>query len=448
MTSAGVTADEIRRRFDAAPMSPAQVAAIAVTVALSALDGYDVLSVTFAAPAIGRDWNLGRAALGAVLSAGLVGMALGSLVLAPLADRVGRRRLMLVALALMATGMALSATAGTLGQLAAWRVLTGLGIGAMVAVINPVAAEFANAKRRPMALALMAVGYPAGGLLGGLLASVLLSIFGWRAVFAAGVVFAVLLTPFVLRFLPEPLAFLLARPKGDGLARVNGLLRRCRQPEVSAMPASARAKSGGYRAIFTPGQLSITARVTAANLLFVMVVYYVLSWLPQMVTDAGFAPASASLVAAVANLCGIVGGLTLGALARRVGLRRIAATMMAGLGFATAAFGLTPPSLPLLIMTAGICGFFLFGGIAGIYATLAGSYAVDARASGAGFVIGVGRIGSAVAPALAGLLFAGGFERGTVSIAFGALAVVAGLLLALGRTLTSESDPGIAARTA
>jgi AAHS family 4-hydroxybenzoate transporter-like MFS transporter len=139
------TTDDLRRRFDDANMSRTQIGAVALTVILSALDGFDVLSVTFAAPAISRDWGLGKGALGIVLSSGLGGMALGSFLLAPLADMFGRRRLILLSLSLMAIGMALSAMASSLPELAGWRVVTGLGIGACVAVINPIAAEFANA---------------------------------------------------------------------------------------------------------------------------------------------------------------------------------------------------------------------------------------------------------------------------------------------------------------
>lgn len=145
---------------DDGPMTRAQIAAVAGTVLLSALDGFDVLSVTFVAPAVAREFGVGKSGLGVVLAAGLAGMAVGSLALAPLADRVGRRALVLVSLGLMAAGMVASAGVGGVGALAAWRVVTGCGIGAMVAVIAPLAAEYASARRRDLAVALMAVGYP------------------------------------------------------------------------------------------------------------------------------------------------------------------------------------------------------------------------------------------------------------------------------------------------
>ncbi len=426
-------------------MSRMRVAAVAVTVALSALDGYDVLSITFAAPAIAHEWGIGKAALGGLLSAGLAGMALGSLVLAPFADVVGRRRLVLGSLVLMAAGMLLSAFAPSLWPLIAWRLLTGLGIGAMVAVINPIAAEFANARRRALALSLMAMGYPLGGLIGGLASAALLRSFGWPAVFLAGVGAACVLIPVVLLFLPEPLAFLLARPRAGNLARVNALLARSGLGTVTTLPPEPAKGSAGYAAVFAPQQVATTIRITLANLLFVMAVYYVLSWLPQMVAQAGFPPATASLVAAVANLAGIAGGLTLGWLSRRGGLNRLTVFSLVGLGGATAAFGLTPASLPLLVAAAGVCGFFLYGGIAGLYATFAISFTAEGRASGAGFVIGIGRIGSAVAPLLAGWLFAAGFGRATVSTVFGASAVLAGLTL---MSLRGLAEAQISALTA
>ena len=174
-----------------------------------------------------------------------------------------------------------------------------------------------------------------------------------------------------------------------------------------------------------------------------MAVYYVLSWLPQMVTEAGFPSSTASLVAAIANLAGIAGGVTLGWLARRAGLNRLTVAALIGLGLAATAFGQTPASLPLLVVAAGVCGFFLFGGIAGLYATFAVSFPAAGRASGIGFVIGIGRVGSALAPLLAGWLFAAGFGHAAVSAIFGASAMLAGLVLMLPRGATGAPIPAV-----
>lgn len=428
--------------IDRAPMQRLQRVVVSLTILLSALDGYDVLSVTFAAPAITVGWGIGKAGLGAVLSAGLVGMALGSFFLAPFADVVGRRKMVLASLLLMGLGTLLSASAETLAMLSVWRVVTGLGIGTCVVVINPLAAEFSNARWRTFALAAMAMGYPAGGLFGGLLSTILLNSFGWRAIFLAGFGFAAVLFVAVLLTLPESISFLATRQGPDDLARANALLARCGHPALSAFPVRQNVRVRGYAALFSgkeKGRTFLLAAVSAAN---AAVAYYVLSWLPQMVGDAGFSPATASLVASVSNLTGISGGLLVGLVAHRLGIARATGNVVAGLGVATFVFGHVPPVLLALFLAAALCGFFLFASAAAFAGLLAASFAAEERASGVGFVIGVGRISSAIAPLSAGWLFAAGLDRREVSALFGMAAILAALTLFAAWRPTSFSTEG------
>ncbi|QUT05624.1 MFS transporter [Sphingobium phenoxybenzoativorans] len=421
----------IKAPFENAPMSRAQLIIIALTITLSGLDGYDVLSVTFAAPAIAQDWGVGRTALGIVLSAGLAGMAAGSFIIAPLADVFGRKLMVLIALCLMATGMLLCTYATSVEALVAWRVITGLGIGTCVAVINPIAAEFSNRRRRPLAIALTAVGYPLGGLVGALLATYLLRQHGWPSVFFSGFLAAVALLPLVAWQMPESVSYLFACRGKNRLERINAVLRRCEQPLIERLPERALTHRS-YAAVFSSGQLSRTLWITAVNGLMVATVYYIMSWMPQMIADAGFPPSTASLVASVSSFMGVVGGLLFGWLAQRGGLRRLTAGGLIALGLATINFGATPPSVVLLVIAAGICGFCIFACASGVYITLASSFTDEARAAGSGFVIGVGRVVSAIAPSLAGLLFAGGFSRMQVCLFYGALSVVGGIVCLFG----------------
>jgi len=164
-------------------MRAAQIAVVAITVALCALDGFDVLAISFAAPGIAREWGIDRAALGIVLSMELVGMVIGSVLVGGLADRIGRRRTVLGCLAVMTLGMAMVTRRGDLVSLSLWRVVTGLGIGGMIPALNALAAEFSNARRRDLCVALMSIGYPLGALSGGSVAALLLRHSDWRAVF-------------------------------------------------------------------------------------------------------------------------------------------------------------------------------------------------------------------------------------------------------------------------
>ncbi len=178
-----MNAQDPRETIAASPMSSLQVLVVVLTVFLNALDGFDVMSISFASPGIAAEWGIDRAQLGIVLSMELIGMAVGSVLLGGVADRIGRRPTVLGCLVVMAAGMFMATTVTSLVELSIWRVITGLGIGGMLAAINAVAAEFSNARRRHLSVSMMAIGYPVGAVLGGMVAAELLKVSDWRAVF-------------------------------------------------------------------------------------------------------------------------------------------------------------------------------------------------------------------------------------------------------------------------
>lgn len=427
--STATTPSSIHDLLENAPMSRTQIVAIIVTILLSALEGYDVLSLTFAAPAMTRAWRIDEAALGLMLSSGLAGMTLGSLGLGPFADIMGRKRVILAALALMILSGFWSALSQNVTDMALSRLVSGLGIGMLVAVITPLAAEFSNGRRRALAVSAVAVGFPIGGVLGGLGAAAMLDLYGWQSIFIAKSIAGLFLLPIVIFALPESPAMLLVGGRADALARINGFLALCGHAPVDRLPAPPARESTGYRAIFVPKLAGTTIRLVIANGLFVMTAHYFFSWLPQIVADEGFSASTGGLVSASANLSGIAGGLILGAAAHRAGLKTLVVASLAAFGVSTAAFGLVPPSLTLIFVTATICGFFLMSTIAGMYAVMASSYPAEARASACGLVIGVGRITSAAAPYLAGWLFMSGLNRGAVCVVFAACAILGAFTL-------------------
>ncbi len=423
------TAADIRRGLDAAAMSRTQILVIAITVMLSALDGFDVLSTSFVAPVLSRSWHLGSAALGLVLASGLVGMALGSLVLAPLADVFGRRPALIGGGVLTSLGSLMSALCRGPVPLSASRMLTGLGIGLAIALITALAAEFSNARRRALSMAAMAVGYPAGALAGGLVAAVLLKTAGWPPVFLVGAGLGAALLIFVAVALPESPAFLANSGAPGALVKLNRVLVSLDQPPVSALVRAPGFKRASYGSLFATDLLGPTLRLAVVSLLYAMGSYYVLSWLPQLVAKAGYGASSASLVSATASLVGIASGLLVGAAAVVVQPRRLACAAMIGLGLALFAFGYAPGTLPALIAAAAACGVFLFGGVGVFYVTLAGSFPALSRATGVGFVMGVGRVSSALGPYLAGQLFQAGWGRASVSAMFGVGVALGGVIL-------------------
>lgn len=419
--------EALRRRLDKSPMSRAQWAAVAVAFGISIVDGYDVISATFVLPALQQDWGLDPARLGVILAAGLFGMALGSLLVAPLADVFGRRPLVLAGLATSAVGLLFAAGSESLAQLIAWRWVTGLGIGAIMAVISSVAAEITNARQRPFAIALLVIGFPVGGVLAGLTATLLFPAYGWPIVFYMGCGLTAALIPAVLVFLPETLQSLLARDVPDRLVRVNALLARFGQPVIDHVPRPMRSRRS-YAAIFAPGQRYTTIWIAIFQLLLMQTVLFILSWVPQLVSAAGASSTAASLSGTAASAAGIVGGLIFGAVATTQNVQRFTMFTVICLAAATATLGLVPSWPALFIGVAAFGGAFAYGSQAGFYTILPGCFQPEARATGTGFVLGLARFGSAASPLLAGGLLSAGLGRAAICACFAALALAASCL--------------------
>ena len=227
---------ELQRQGNEEALTPFQLFAIGVCVCLNMLDGFDILAMSFAASGVKTDWHLTDGQLGYLLSAGLVGMGMGSLMIAPWADRLGRRPIVLLSVAIAGLGMVSSAATSGFVQLLALRVLTGIGIGGTIASVAVIVSEFAPARWRSVALAIYATGYSIGATIGGTLTALAVQRFGWRSAFAIGGLLSLLLVPIAWRRLPESLEFLLARRPPDALRRVNELLLAMRQAAVSVLP--------------------------------------------------------------------------------------------------------------------------------------------------------------------------------------------------------------------
>src|SRR5262245_17834985 len=228
------------------PMSVMQILIIAITIGLNALDGFDVASISYASPGIAKEWGIDRGALGIVLSMEVFGMALGSIFLGGLADKIGRRRTVLGCVTVMAVGMFMATTVRGLVDLSIWRVVTGLGIGGMLAAINAVSAEFSNARRRDFSVSLMSIGYPVGAVTGGLLAASLLVTHSWRSVFYLGASATTILIPLVFFFVPESVHWLTQKQTPGALDQINRTLRRLGHDAVRSLPelpAAARTQS-------------------------------------------------------------------------------------------------------------------------------------------------------------------------------------------------------------
>lgn len=418
-------------RIDDGPMNGWQWVAVLMTAGLNALDGIDVLSISYAAPGIAAHWGVAPGALGWILAMELLGMAAGSLLLGGVADRIGRRHTILGCLVAMATGMLLAGQAtGPLPLLGA-RLLTGLGIGGMLPAINAAAAELSNRRRRSLAMALMVIGYPIGGILGGLAAR---AIFdhggGWQDLFHLGGTVTLAFIPLVWLLLPETPAHLESRGARGDLARLNRTLARFGHASVRAIDGTPRAiPRGSLAALFGPGFVVTTLCVTVAYFAHIMSFYFIIKWVPKMVVDLGADPATAASLLAWANVGGACGGALFGLLAARTGLKRLTLTALLGSAIFVALFGLTRGTPDILWAKLLVTGLFANSAIAGLYLTIAVVFPPELRAAGTGFAIGVGRGAAALAPVAAGYMFQAGMGIGSVAVAMGCGSVIAAAAL-------------------
>lgn len=439
--------DDPRTTILNAPMSRLQILAVAITVGLNALDGFDVVSISFASPGIASEWGVEPGALGIVLSMGLIGMGLGSLLIAPIADVIGRRPLMLMCLIAMSAGMFLSATAHDVYTMSVWRVVTGLGIGGMLASITAVAAEVSNKRRKDLAVSLMSIGYPIGVVSGGLVAAWLLGHYDWRAVFILGGVMTAVFIPLVLAFVPESIAFLVQKGGPNALERVNAILGRMRHPTISKLPILTVAERGSPTDIFKSGLLATTMVLTGIYFLHILTFYYMQTWIPRIVgpvgaggVGMGFTQPQAAGVLVWANAGGVLGSVLIGLLTVRLGLKRLTTIVTFGTAIVVAAFGFVPADLSTIHLTVFAAGFFWNAAIVGFYALAARNFPTHVRATGTGFMIGVGRAGAAIAPIIAGFLFQSGLGRDTVSPLMAVGSLLATVLLVAGLRYTASKE--------
>jgi benzoate transport len=429
------------------PMSRVQIIVCTITVLLNALDGFDLLAISFATPGIMKDFGIEPSVgLGLVLAMDLLGMAVGSFLLGGVADYVGRRRAILTFLLFMAIGMYFCSHADNRENLAAWRFFTGLGIGGMLAAINATAAEFSNDASRRFWVALMTIGYPLGNILAALILAPLLKTHSWRVVFELGAVATAAMIPVVYFLVPESVSWLCRKQPANALARANESLRRMGHAAMSALPTLVGAPVKAPLAdVFKRQYLMLTLLLVFAYFAHITSFYYVLKWVAPIVTKLGYSPSNIADVLFWASVGGASGGAVLGVLSLRMNLLWLTSGVLVLGMISISIFGAGQSNLSELKAMVAICGFFTNAGIVGLYTLLALAYPTHLRATGTGVVIGAGRGGAALAPILAGYLFGQGMSLQAVSIIMGAGSLLGAIIVLFVKyENTSEAAPATA----
>ena len=433
----------VDRVLDAARFAGLSVVVMCCAMLVLMLDGFDIQIIGFVAPLLAADFQVQRTDLAPVLAASLFGMAIGSFAIGPVGDRWGRRPALLGSVVLFGLTTLLGATSANLWVLAAWRFLTGIGLGGALPNATALMAEFAPPRWRSQAIAAAIVGVPLGGMLGSTFAAEILGAYGWRALFAIGGVLPLLAAAGMHFLLPESPRYLATR--GHRRTELAALLNRITGAgtygtEQRYVTDHAVASSAGVRALFSQDlrrDTLATWLVFAANS---VAIYAFFSWSPLILTSMGFDLATAVRGSFYFNLAGIIGALGNAWLIARVGSRIpvammsvIAATAFFLLGQLSSASGVDHPAAPpVLLLMTGIA----FGGLGvnalqiGMYAVSAHVYPTACRSSGVGWALAAGRIGGILSAFFGGALLAQSGGRGFFIGVAGALALaLVGILL-------------------
>ena len=381
------------------------------------LDGFDMLVIALTAPAIAADWGLAAPRLGPLFAAGILGMIGGSVLIAPLGDRIGRVRVLMLCCGLFGLFAGLTALASGYWALLGLRLLTGLGLGGAVPNATALIAEHASPRQRPLLVSIGLVGFALGGMLCAALTVPLLPRFGWRALYLVGGVLPLLLIPVLWRFLPEA-------PAADRELTLG--------------------QSGGVRRLLAADLGPDTRRLWLGFFINMMVMFFLANWVPYLAGQAGFTPHQGSLAALALNLGGVVGPLLLAALCQHLDARRVigsafvlAALSLVAVGYATGSFG-------VYLAAAALAGFFVFGAQITLHALAAAAYPTALRATGIGWALGCGRVGSVFGPLLGGELLRSGVPLSTYFSGFGLAALLAAAATFTLSPRVAGADPALA----
>ncbi|MDP8984575.1 MAG: MFS transporter [Pseudomonadota bacterium] len=394
--------------LDASQVGPLQRHVLWICGLIGAVEGFDAQAVGYIAPTLMTDWHLPPGALAPVFSVGLFGLMLGALFIAPLADRVGRRPVLLASLVVFGVSTLATAMAPHLAALMVLRFLTGIGLGGAMPNAVALTAEYMPRRRRAFLVMLMFNGFNIGSMVGGIVSAQFVATLGWQAVFVVGGVLPLLLAPVVFFRLPESIAFLALSDAPR--AHILGLLRRI-DPHVDVEEGaplrdarSQLAPNIAVNELFGHGRTATTLLIWLIFFMSLLDIYLLVSWLPASLNAGGATVRMAIVAGTVLQLGSVLGCLPIGLAVDRFGAPPVMSCAYLVGALCIACIGVSNSNIALTLVAAFGAGFGLIGGQAAANALAATSYPTQLRSTGVGWALGIGRVGSIVGPLLGGAL--------------------------------------------
>ena len=403
---------EVTGVIDESRFGPYQLLVVALCALCLVMDGFDVQAMGYVAPVVIREWGIAKETLSPVFGAGLFGMLVGSLTFSTLADKIGRRPVLIGATLFFSACMVATGFAHSIAELVAWRFVAGLGLGCIMPNAMALAGEYSPRRMRVTLMMIVSCGFTLGGVVGGLITAALIPAFGWRAVFFVGGAIPLVLGVLMWLALPESIQFLLFRGRGEHTqARVRRNLSRV--APALALPtgvqfttAETRSRGVPFVELFKEGRARVTVLLWVVNFANLLAMYFLSNWLPTVIRDAGYSTQTAVFAGTALWGGGVIGTLLLGRVIDLAGFTRVLATTFLIAIVSTAAIGnpAVMVSVAAMFVAIFVTGFTIIGGQPALNALAATYYPTSLRSTGIGWSLGVGRIGSVVGPVLGGAL--------------------------------------------
>lgn len=430
--------------IDNTPMGFKRWSIVVLCFVIALLDGFDTQSIAFIGPAIAEDFGLKATDMTWVITASTVGMCVGAMSLGTFGDRIGRKKTILLALALFGVFSLAGAFAQSLEQIVILRFLIGLGMGGATPALLALTAEYSPKSRRGTFMTLVLLGLPGGALLGGLVAAAWLPVLGWRGIFLVGGVLPLIMVLICMRMLSESPVFLAAKgtPTADAEARqiMAAVSGGPVSPDAVLTTNDKAEERSSVAALFSAKYRMVTIAVFATYLLNWIAWFLLLLWMPTALKMLGLAGSQAAMGTVTVNGAFILFAIPLSIILPKVNPRKLLLVMF-GAGILIAiGLGLAGSNFALVFVLIGLAGFGIGGQQLALNYLIANAYPTQLRATATGWGIGIGRLGSIVGSALGGVILTGLGVSGYF-MALAVPLVLAGLATLLVRSTAVQADP-------
>ncbi len=373
--------NKIKNNIDSLRLSPNQYLTILICFFLNVIDGVDVLIMSYTSPVITSDWSISSDTLGVVFSSGLLGMAIGALLLAPQADYIGRKKIILISVIIISSGVFFTGFSKNIYHLIVLRFFSGIGIGAMLATTASIVSECTPNRSKDFWISFILAGYPIGAMIAGYISNIIIDIYSWEYVFFIFGAISLIFIPIVYFLMSESIVFL----------KIN----------------KTKNQTVPLLSLFSKTYFTQTLKLWMAFFFSFGCLYFLISWIPKLVTETGLSLKLGIYSGTIFNLGAFFGIITQGYFSSKFGVKKTISSFLFLTGVIMILIDFFVGS-DLMLIVFGILGFAIQGGFVGLYSVAARIYPSEFRTTGIGWGIGIGRLGAVIGPLCAGFFIASG----------------------------------------